>query len=153
MLQSKQLSAFPLGNDLRFLEGKSMPKLPLVTAATIALTLAVAPLTAARAVECNPGQGRAIELDFKVGSDGEPVLNLDPRAVSEVCVDGASTYRLRGMPGRSFTSSYEAFEVFHLVKKLKNLGFTDGGDFAKAAEFVVAKEKEVADKTAKPKQR
>ena len=112
----------------------------LIPAALLAATIAFA-ATPAMALECNSGQGQAVELDFKVDVDNKPLTTLSLREVSVACVDWHTTYTLRGMAGE-FGSASAAKRAYELTRDLLELGLT-GEDIAQMVGFVSEKEKEV----------
>src|SRR4051812_10533105 len=84
----------------------------------IGVLLASIVVAPAFAVECDHGQGRDVTLDFQRNDTHQPYLALDLRVIGEKCIDAASIFRLKGMPG-SYTSAYDAKATFDLVRGLK----------------------------------
>jgi len=93
------------------------------------------------ALECDSGQGKAVELDFS-GTANKPLLNIELRVVGERCVDGPSVYQLKGMVG-SFLSASQALDAFNTVRKLKGFGLTTE-NIAAIMKFVGETEAKVA---------
>ena len=113
---------------------------------TLTALVALASLTAvpAFALDCDSGQGRAVELDFAQGTGNLPLLNIGPRVIGERCVDGPSVYQLKGMVG-TFSSASQALDAFNTVRKLKGFGLTPE-NIAAIMKFVGETEARVAAK-------
>lgn len=95
---------------------------------TFATTLALSCVlglgaSAAYAVECDRGQGVEVVLDYQ-SSGGIPLLNIELRSVSERCVDGPSSYTLKGLPEVKFGSARDATHASKLLQELITLGVT-----------------------------
>ncbi|MDP3645726.1 MAG: hypothetical protein Q8R25_01430 [bacterium] len=92
----------------------------MMTAAVLTLFSATAP---ALALECNGNQGKAVELDFKVGVKGQPLPTLEFRTVGERCIDSPSVYTLKGMVGK-FSSDVAVRAAFNTIRSLRTLNLS-----------------------------
>ena len=115
-----------------------MRKFTLATVAVLASFVAAPAL----ALDCDTGQGKAVELDFTTGTKGQPLLSLNPRGIGERCVDGPSVYQLKGMVG-TFSSASQALDAFNTVRRLKGFGLSPA-DIAAIMKFVGDTEARVA---------
>ena len=101
--------------------------------------------TPAFAFDCPFAFGKDITLDFR-GDPAKPILMLDPVTVSEVCREGPTTYKLKGMPG-VFRTPDSAYSAFKTIQLLKAQGLS-AEDLANIHKFVAEKEEHASGRKA-----
>ena len=99
-----------------------MKRFVTVIAASAMFAVVSAPAFAQQRPEysCDSGQGTEYLIDFK-WAQNMPLMSLPRRILSQKCVEGETTYQLKGMPG-IYKSEDDAIYAYNAFNKLRLLG-------------------------------